>query len=510
MTEKELERIYNEAYKPVYWTAMQLLKNESDAEDVVQDTFIAFMESYGDIDDLSKVVALLKKIAANKCLNRIKLEKTDNMDEEFFDSVEAVPEDFLPDSIVESEDARRIVMDIISNSLSEDIRRTLILFYFDEMSTREIAEALGVPEGTVRRRLNFARNKIKKEVEKYEKENKTKLFSMAALPFLSKLFIKEAAQVPFKAMPASLTVTLSASAKASTRGAATKIAASAAKKGTGIIMNKVLIGSIVAVVVVGASVGIVLGVLNKKADTEPEKPDDVVIEEVEELQDEMIENLESGTETDMSRTDNEENDYSFQMLVTDYSVVPGEGTMVTGDVSPNGVLRVGDKVKVVDNSFVYGSIVLTETSDIFETVEATVVSIQKESNYVEEVSEGYDVVVMLDVEIDENIRYAVHVVTDMPTYDTQTIVADLYLYPHPDGGRLNPFFDDYNPYFRFGNDQLKGYFTLPSDIDIVMPGDYVEEIYINLERDIDVEVGTEYEIIENGRVIGTGKVTGIK
>ena len=37
MTEKELERIYNEAYKPVYWTAMQLLKNESDAEDIVQD-----------------------------------------------------------------------------------------------------------------------------------------------------------------------------------------------------------------------------------------------------------------------------------------------------------------------------------------------------------------------------------------------------------------------------------------------------------------------------------------
>ena len=136
MTEKELEKIYNEAYKPVYWTAMQLLKNESDAEDIVQDTFISFMESYGDIDDLIKVVALLKKIAANKCLNRIKLTKTDNMDDEFFDSVEAVPEDFLPDSIVESEDARRIVMDIISNSLSEDIRITLILFYFDEMSTR--------------------------------------------------------------------------------------------------------------------------------------------------------------------------------------------------------------------------------------------------------------------------------------------------------------------------------------------------------------------------------------
>ena len=40
-------------------------------------------------------------------------------------------------------------MDIISGSLSEDVRRTLILFYFDEMSTKDIAEALGVPEQTL-------------------------------------------------------------------------------------------------------------------------------------------------------------------------------------------------------------------------------------------------------------------------------------------------------------------------------------------------------------------------
>ena len=40
MTDKELEQIYNEAYKAVYWTAMSLLKNEADAEDIVQDTFV--------------------------------------------------------------------------------------------------------------------------------------------------------------------------------------------------------------------------------------------------------------------------------------------------------------------------------------------------------------------------------------------------------------------------------------------------------------------------------------
>ena len=262
MTEQELEKIYAEAYKPVYWTAMQLLKNEADAEDVIQDAFVAFLESYDDMKDTSKAVPLLKKIAANKCLDRIKLTKTDNMEDEFFDSIEAVAEDFLPDSIVESEEARKIVMDIISSSLSEDIRRTLILFYFDEISTKEIAEMLEVPEGTVRRRLNFARNKIKKEVRKYEDENNTKLFGMA-LPFLSKLFIKEAEQVPFREMPASIKI-LSASAQASQTGAVIKSAATAAKTGAGIMKTHIITGIIATVVTAGVTTGIVLGIVSRK------------------------------------------------------------------------------------------------------------------------------------------------------------------------------------------------------------------------------------------------------
>ena len=263
MTGKELEKIYNEAYKAVYWTAMSLLRNEADAEDIVQDTFVSFIESYSDLTDTAKTTALLKKIAANKCLDRIKLAKTDNMDEEFFDNVEAVPEDFLPDSIVESDEMRRIVMDIINNSLSEDVRRTLILFYFDEMSTKEIAEALGVPQGTVLRRLNYARNKIKKEVEKYEEENDTKLFAMA-IPFLSKLFIKESEQVVLKPMPALLS-NLSASVKAPSNGAGIKASSKAIKKGTDIMKTKILIGSIAGVVAVGATIGIIAGVMGKKA-----------------------------------------------------------------------------------------------------------------------------------------------------------------------------------------------------------------------------------------------------
>ena len=263
MTDKELEKIYNEAYRAVYWTAMSLLKNEADAEDIVQDTFVTLIESYDTLNDKDKVIPWLKKIAANKCLNRLTRTKTDAVEDEFFDDVEAIAEDFLPDSIVESEEARKIVMDIINNKLSDDIRRTLILFYFDDLSTKEIAEALGVPEGTVRRRLYFARNKIKKEVEKYEEENDTKLFGMA-IPFLTKLFIKESEQVAIKPMPASL-ANLSASTEASSKGVNIKASTEAIKKGTDIMKTKILIGSIAAVVAVGATIGIIAGVVSSES-----------------------------------------------------------------------------------------------------------------------------------------------------------------------------------------------------------------------------------------------------
>ena len=129
MTENELERIYNEAYKSVYWTAFSLLKNEADAEDIVQDTFVSFINSYSGLTDTAKAVPLLKKMAANKSLNKLTRTRTVNTGDEFLDTVEATPEDFLPDSVIESEEMRKVIMDIIMSSLSDDIRRTLILFF---------------------------------------------------------------------------------------------------------------------------------------------------------------------------------------------------------------------------------------------------------------------------------------------------------------------------------------------------------------------------------------------
>lgn len=264
MTNQELEKIYYEAYRPVYWTAMSLLKNEADAEDITQETFITLIKSYDSIKDKSKVVSFLKKTAANKCLDKIKLTKTVNMEDEFFENVEDVPENFLPDSYLESEDTRKVIMDIINNTLSDDVRRTIILYYYDEMSVKEISEVLSAPQGTILWRLSFARKKIKKEVEKYENDNDTRLFAMG-LPFLTRLFYTEAEQVQIKPMPASLSAILSASnmnpalgagintAAASSVKAGAKAASTAVKKGTDSMIKRIFIAIMVGLLVGGAA-----------------------------------------------------------------------------------------------------------------------------------------------------------------------------------------------------------------------------------------------------------------
>ena len=299
MNDSELEKIYNEGYRAVYWTAMAILKSEQDAEDIVHDTFVTLIKSYDSIKDKNKVLSWLKKNAANKCLDKIKLTKTDNVDDEFFDQVEAVSEDFLPDSIIESEEMRKVVMDIIENSLSEEIRRTLILFYFDEMSTKEIAEALNIPQGTVSWRISFAKKTIKKEVEKYEEKNDTKLFAMA-IPFLTKLFMKEAEQVPFRPMPASLT-TLSASAKASAAKAGTKVASTAIKKGTGFMFKKWILAIIAAITLTTvATTGIVIYKMQTSGkNTESKKHSSEISEDKEEKS-----KSEESEDTDVKESDN--------------------------------------------------------------------------------------------------------------------------------------------------------------------------------------------------------------
>ena len=370
MDNKELEKIYNDTYRSVYWTAMSLLKDEEDAQDIVQETYVTLIDSYDTLKDKEKVAAWLKKIAANKCLDRLRRTKTVNAEDDFFENVEAQPEDFLPDSILESAEKRRIIMDIIDNALSEDIRRTLILYYYDEMTTKEIASLLGIPQGTVLWRLNFAKKKIKKEVEKYEEENNDKLYAMAPVPFLTKLFTKEAEDVPFKPIAASL-LNLPASAHAPAKAAA-KAASSAAVKGiAGLTINKIIIAIVSLILAIVAIAVVITNVLKKPEETVEE----TVISETEETEADAAEETTDASDTDTSdditaaligtwvRTSSSDN-------TTEYVLFNDDGTLEIRKIDDNGaeVARTEGTYTVDGNNM---TISLSDGT-VFDTITVTV------------------------------------------------------------------------------------------------------------------------------------------
>ena len=69
-------------------------------------------------------------------------------------------EETVPETVLEKSETQELIRDVI-DGLPDEQRMCVLMHYFHEMKTREIADALGVSEGTVKSRLNYARKSIK-------------------------------------------------------------------------------------------------------------------------------------------------------------------------------------------------------------------------------------------------------------------------------------------------------------------------------------------------------------
>lgn len=197
VTKQEFEKLYKENYSFVYFTALQLMGNAQDAEDITQETFISAFMKYAELKDEANFHAWVKRIAINRCLDQLRKRNpvpTEDSELELMVDQEN-DENFLQEDYVLNEEKRKIVMKIMKSVLSEKQYQTVVLFYYDELPVSEIADMLRVPEGTVLSRLSASRAKIKKGVLEYEKKNNDKLHSLIMLPFLTRLLQAEAAEI---------------------------------------------------------------------------------------------------------------------------------------------------------------------------------------------------------------------------------------------------------------------------------------------------------------------------
>ncbi|MBE6727943.1 MAG: sigma-70 family RNA polymerase sigma factor [Ruminococcaceae bacterium] len=187
-----LNTLFNEYYNDLYYFALKTIKDEETALDVTQEAFVEIINTLGNLKEPAAFVTWAKQITYHQCTRYFKKKKDVLVDEDeegntVFDALQEENTEFIPDEALDKADFKKTVIAIL-DKLSEEQRSAAMMYYFDEMSVRQIAEIQGVSEGTVKSRLNYARKSIKESVEEYEKKNGIKLHAIPLFPLFGWLF----------------------------------------------------------------------------------------------------------------------------------------------------------------------------------------------------------------------------------------------------------------------------------------------------------------------------------
>ncbi len=252
-------QLYNKTFRNAYFDAIKITNNEDNATELVHDAFITAFDKVNQLDDKSKFQSWLNMIVANKCRDFLRkrkpilfsdMETEDGMLPDWEDECD----DGKPEEIVDKQETVRLIAEIIE-SLPEDQKLCIIMYYWNELSVSEIANSLEVSEGTVKSRLNYARIKIKAKVEELEKRG-TKLYGLAPIPLVVWLLKSEASAMTVPVSATLAPAIVSANITTTTTAASTASATSTVA-GT---VTKTIMSGIVGKVVAGiAALSLVLG-----------------------------------------------------------------------------------------------------------------------------------------------------------------------------------------------------------------------------------------------------------
>ncbi len=177
-TRREFEQLALEHVDPLFSAALRLTRNERDAEDLVQDTFLRAYRFFDKFERGTNIKAWLFKILTNTFINRYRRKvkeravvegsERETVHDRFMsrDATDfaANPEQYLFDRLLSDEGLRSI------DELPVDFRRVVILADLQEFSYKEIAEILECPVGTVMSRLYRGRKLLQKSLSGYAHE----------------------------------------------------------------------------------------------------------------------------------------------------------------------------------------------------------------------------------------------------------------------------------------------------------------------------------------------------
>lgn len=295
--------LFNAFYNDLYYFALKTVKDDDLALDITQEAFVEIINTLGNLQEPAAFVTWAKQITYHQCTRYFKKKKDILVDEDeeghtIFDDLQEENSEFIPHEALDKSDFKKTILSIL-DELSEEQRSATMMFYFDEMSVKEIAEIQGVSEGTIKSRLNYARKAIRNSVEEYEKKNGIKLHAFGMFGLLRFVFGNS-----FEgglAIPAATTVASGVTAATGTTvtvatasaGAATAATAATATTATAVgigakiaalpLVTKIVAGVVAASIAIGGGTVAAVKIKNKDQETGGSLSSQISSEELEEI-----------------------------------------------------------------------------------------------------------------------------------------------------------------------------------------------------------------------------------
>ena len=189
-------------------------------------------------------------------------------------------------------------------------------------------------------------------------------------------------------------------------------------------------------------------------------------------------------------------DQPFLMPVEDVFSITGRGTVATGRIE-RGVIKTGEEVEIL-------GMMAAEAKPL----KSVVTGVEMFRKILERGEAGDNAGLLLrGIDKDEITRGMV-ICKPGSVNPHKRFKAEVYVLSKEEGGRHTPFFNGYRPQFYFRTTDVTGDVTLPSGVEMVMPGDNVS-LEVKLINTIAMEKGLRFAIREGGRTVGAGQVTEI-
>jgi len=186
-------------------------------------------------------------------------------------------------------------------------------------------------------------------------------------------------------------------------------------------------------------------------------------------------------------------DKPFLMPVEDVFSITGRGTVGTGRVE-RGTIKVGDNVEVIG---------------LGAHKKTVATGIEMFRKLLDDARAGDNVGLLLRGVEKDDLERGMVVAKPGSITPHKKFTAQVYVLKKEEGGRHTPFFNGYRPQFYFRTTDVTGVATLPEGTEMVMPGDNVDNLSVELISEIAMEEGLRFAIREGGRTVGAGIVTKI-